>query len=710
SSFVDYLMRDSRGFMWFCTRDGLSRFDGSRFITYEISAGEASPPGIESIFQARDGAYWVSTTGGTYRFDLSEITTPDPVKPRINAQFITGGRGTFFEDSAGNLYITSGYFARIVKQDDKYVLERIPLNLPPREGPSLTVADIGETNDGSLWLMTSWGLVRRLPDQRLVYYPTDMSFSGGNVSMMVDKSGRIWLSVSNRLLVLKPEPLEALAGGGDVIIKSLEPNSVIDLKPEETFPLPKTGGELIQFSSESINNFVENSYAKRIFQTSDGDIWISAEDKLIQFAGGTFHLHSRSEGLPNVMMRMAEDFAGNLWIGGHAGLARLDRQGLITYGTDDEANSARFFAISEDPDGKIYVAGRDFYINRFDGKKFESAQPVIDPDSQFLWTSRFAMRAANGDWWILTNKKLYHFAGINDFSQLDKRKATETFTSADGLKSDGMFQIYEDRDGSIWLSTRGRGEGGNNVARLKRGEKQFHSFTEADGIPPGKSASSFVTDAFGNLWLGFYEGGIARFDGERFEFFGKNIGLPGGVITDLHVDGKGRLWIGSAIAGLFRLDDTSAKQPSLVALSTENGLTSNNIRTVTEDRFGRIYVGTASGVDRISPDTGRVKHYSVNDGLAADFVVDSHCDKSGNLWFATNDGLSKLVPLPDEKTSAPQIFIGGLRIAGIEQPISQVGNSELDRGELEHTENNLQIDFFGLDFRAGETLRYQYKL
>src|SRR6185369_7403070 len=49
SSFVDYLIRDSRGFMWFCTRDGLSRFDGSRFVTYQISA-KNSPPGIESIF------------------------------------------------------------------------------------------------------------------------------------------------------------------------------------------------------------------------------------------------------------------------------------------------------------------------------------------------------------------------------------------------------------------------------------------------------------------------------------------------------------------------------------------------------------------------------------------------------------------------------------------------------------------------------------
>ena len=47
SSFVDYLMRDSRGFMWFCTRDGLSRFDGARFITYQIGDTN-SPPAFDN--------------------------------------------------------------------------------------------------------------------------------------------------------------------------------------------------------------------------------------------------------------------------------------------------------------------------------------------------------------------------------------------------------------------------------------------------------------------------------------------------------------------------------------------------------------------------------------------------------------------------------------------------------------------------------------
>jgi signal transduction histidine kinase/ligand-binding sensor domain-containing protein len=709
SSFVDYLMRDSRSFMWFCTRDGLSRFDGSRFITYQIG-NETSPPGIESIYQTRDGVYWISTTGGSYRFDLNEISKPDALKPQIHAEFVTGGRGQFFEDRAGNLYLTSGVLSRIVKTDDGYTLEPVQFNLPKKSDSTLTVAEMDETSDGSIWMNSSWGLIRRLPDSRLVFYPAETNIGSGNTSMLADKSGRIWVSMANRLLVLKPEPAAAFSESADVIIKPLEPVSVFNLKPKGNFPLPKTGGEVFQFTSDMFNNFVENSYAKRIFQTSDGDIWISAEDKLMQFSNGGFYLHSRSEGLPNVMTRMAEDSAGNLWIGGHAGLARLDRHGLVTYGTEDGANSPRFFAISEDSEGAIYVAGRDFYLNRFDGEKFESAQPSIEPDSQFLWTSRFALRASNGDWWILTNKKLYLFSGVRNFSELNKRKPTATFSSADGLKTDGMFQIFEDRDGNIWVSTRGRGQPGSSVARLKKGEKLFHTFTEAEGLPEGKAASSYVTDTFGNIWFGFYEGGIARFDGERFEFFGQDQGLPIGVMTDLHVDGKGRLWLGSVLSGLLRLDDPSAKTPSFVYLTTADGLTSNNVRTITEDRFGRIYIGTARGVDRISPNTGRVKHYSVNDGLAADFVVDSHCDRNGDLWFATNDGLSKLTPVPDEIGSPPQIFIGGLKIGNLEQPFSQLGDLEIDKGELTHTENNFQIDFFGLDFRAGETLRYQYKL
>src|SRR6267378_2408721 len=68
SGFINSLMRDSRGFLWVCTRDGLSRFDGSRFVSYQVGE-KNSPPGIESMFETRKGIYWIGTTDGLYRFD-----------------------------------------------------------------------------------------------------------------------------------------------------------------------------------------------------------------------------------------------------------------------------------------------------------------------------------------------------------------------------------------------------------------------------------------------------------------------------------------------------------------------------------------------------------------------------------------------------------------------------------------------------------------
>src|SRR5438128_1640381 len=74
SSYVNYLMRDSRGFLWVCTRNGLSRFDGSRFVTYQVG-DTSSSPGIEQILETRKGVYWISTTGGLFRFDPDAPTT-----------------------------------------------------------------------------------------------------------------------------------------------------------------------------------------------------------------------------------------------------------------------------------------------------------------------------------------------------------------------------------------------------------------------------------------------------------------------------------------------------------------------------------------------------------------------------------------------------------------------------------------------------------
>src|SRR5437867_2796293 len=125
SSYVNYLMRDSRGFLWVCTRDGLSRFDGSRFVTYQVG-DTSSSPGIEQILETRKGVYWISTTGGLFRFDpnapvtIHESKSADKVT--LKAEFVSDERGDLYEDRAGNLWFGSVNLYRVLEKDNKPVL------------------------------------------------------------------------------------------------------------------------------------------------------------------------------------------------------------------------------------------------------------------------------------------------------------------------------------------------------------------------------------------------------------------------------------------------------------------------------------------------------------------------------------------------------------------------------------------------------------
>ncbi len=709
SSFVNHLTSDSRGFMWFCTRDGLSRFDGTRFLTYQIGEKD-SAPGIETIYEARDGTYWITTTGGIYRFDPNKPSLQTGGARVLDAERIGPNRGVFYEDRKGNFWFGSAGLFRIEDEDGKKVLRRVVLGLPQRQDIGFDIADFGETSDGSLWIGANWGIIRRLPDDKIVYYVDDDigPTMTGPVRTIIDKGGRVWSARDNRLFIIKPEPLEAFQNSEQVSIRPLVPTTIVDVQPGTPIRFPKLGGEVFQLKNPAL---IENTFAKSLYQSADGTIWMSADDKLVQITDGNLKVFTSREGLPSYLGLMAEDSASNLWLASRGGAVRLDRKGLVSFGSEDGAGSDRFLSVISGRDGSIYFGNPNATITKFDGSKFSSAETGIEGKPSNIWTSRTVLNDSRGDWWILTGRGLYRFSGVSNFEDLKGRKPTATYGINDGLKSDGMFQIFEDSQGDIWVSTRGSEGSFHGLARMHPGETKFTSFSEDSGFPSRTSPSSFVEDRNGNLWIAFYEGGIARFDGERFRVYGRNDGLPvDGLITDLHIDTKGRLWLTSAAGGLIRVDDASAEKLEFHQITTENGLSSNNVRTITEDRFGRLYLGSARGVDRYSPDTGLVKHFSTQDGLAADFVVDSLCDKTGSCWFATDGGVSRLDPGPDERVTPPKVWLGGMRIAGVPQPMFEFGGSSFEAPELTDTQNNLQIDYFGIDFRAGESLKYQYKL
>src|SRR5690606_13861566 len=147
--------------------------------------------------------------------------------------------------------------------------------------------------------------------------------SGAN-SMIVTRDDRVWVTRGNKISVVSPSPADIYTSPERVISVPFTPDRKVVLEEGSQIPLPSSG-QMFEYSTQGTDVFVENSYTKRLLQTSDGTVWVAAENILLEIASSGLRIHTSREGLPAVMGRMAEDPAGNLWIGGHAGLARIDR-------------------------------------------------------------------------------------------------------------------------------------------------------------------------------------------------------------------------------------------------------------------------------------------------------------------------------------------------------------------------------------------------
>ena len=219
--------------------------------------------------------------------------------------------------------------------------------------------------------------------------------------------------------------------------------------------------------------------------------------------------------------------------------------------------------------------------------------------------------------------------------------------------------------------------------------------------------TAFAEDRSGELWIGFSEGGLIR---GRSNGFTEVTYQPTGSVQALHFDSAGRLWITSLTSGVSRLDEPTSGQPRFRSYTTADGLSSNHVWCVTEDRFGRIYLGTGSGVDRLDPATGSIRHYTTSEGLAKGAVKAAYRDRFGALWFATNSGISRLIPGPDLDSPPPVIVISALRVMGVAYPISELGETHIAGLDLPSGRNGVEVEFFGVDFSPTSRLHYQYKL
>jgi signal transduction histidine kinase len=200
-----------------------------------------------------------------------------------------------------------------------------------------------------------------------------------------------------------------------------------------------------------------------------------------------------------------------------------------------------------------------------------------------------------------------------------------------------------------------------------------------------------------------------RYRGGHLEQFRHGGEVPPGLREGPFIDRKGRLWAGG-YAGLCRIDRPTAEHPQFVTYGPAQGLSSTFVSSVAEGPQGEIFIATRRGVDRLEPESGRIRHYTAADGLAPGEPILLFCDRHGVLWATTRGGVSQLVPQAGRRRSPPSVLITGLRVRSLSFPISAHGEASIAKLELGPSENQLAVDFVSPSFAAGEALRYQYML
>ncbi len=402
-----------------------------------------------------------------------------------------------------------------------------------------------------------------------------------------------------------------------------------------------------------------------IISDRNGDIWIGTDkgadkikidNKLGEIKEVYHFISGNQQGdlSDNNVLTIYEDRNGNIWIGTDNGLNLYNRESNIFKVFQNQPQNVNSLAensvnaIYQDNKGFLWIGTNtglskmDVALQTFTNYYHNPADPVsLVHNSVKSITEDLNENLIFG---TLGGMSIYNRDNDN-FSNSVHRLNTSY-----GLNNDFINCVYSDHNGNIWIGTE---RGGINKYNIYQKNFEFLEHESGNINSLSHNTVNSIWEDDDNIWIGTAGGGLNKFDkkSENFRHFKYEAGNPNSLasdfITSIYRDKNSNLWIGSWGGGLHKLTRGNETSPVFLNYQEEpqnsNGLVNDFISSITEDKYGNLWIGTLGGLDKFNPAIYEFEHFTgEHEYKSVDQVGCHHFDKWNNLWAGTIEGLFKI--------------------------------------------------------------------
>jgi ligand-binding sensor domain-containing protein/signal transduction histidine kinase len=382
-----------------------------------------------------------------------------------------------------------------------------------------------------------------------------------------------------------------------------------------------TSRGMVQYAQERIHRFSFNETLERktvndILVDKDGTVWFATSSGLCRFGGGKWVRFSIADGLPgNVIHSLLRGRDGLLWLATSFGLVRFEGRIFTLMPAPHELFGRGVKRLREARDGAIWFA-TSHGAYRYDGQVYSRLgveDGLISGDiSDIAETSEGAL-------WFATAKGLSKFNGSN----------VVNYTAKDGLSNEWVRRIYVDSDDVLWCAN------GWGISRFD--PKGFIGFGGRDGLGHGSGETTSVLavapDPDGSIWIGTAWAGVFRIQGRKLQSLSS--AAERHYVRQIHRAADGTVWFGGQPFGIAKHEAGRLvpvlKREWVIALCS--------------DLDGNLWFGQGwkgGGLSRYNPKTGEAAVFTTAQGLPSDEVWSVAQSSAGGIWVGTGEGLARV--------------------------------------------------------------------